>query len=444
MDAPLTDRASLIEWIEKGCKPRSQWLVGLEHEEFGFLRKTLTPLPYEGAHGICALMEKLATQGWARVEEEGRLVALKRPKNLGGGDFTLEPGGQLELAAAPLRTVEEVHHHVSEHVSILRATLREWDIDLLQIGFAPTWSIDDMPLPPKPRYVHLRHYLDTRGPEGAQMMYRTCASQVNLDYKDEADMVLKMRVGLALQPIAIALLANSPFAEGRDSGVLSYRSHLWAGTDHSRTGLLPFVFEDGFGFERYVDYALTVPLCCVMRDGRCIGAPTYPPFRDFFEGKLEGGERPTPEDWEIHLTTIWPEARLKHFIEMRGADMGPINHLSAHAAFWVGLLYDSDCLHAAWDVAKDWSAEERWELRLKSCQTALHAPFRKETIGDIAERVLEIAQVGLKRWNPQDAPYLHPLLEIAQTRTTRAEKLLQLYNSAWKQDVTKIFECFDV
>jgi glutamate--cysteine ligase len=288
--------------------------------------------------------------------------------------------------------------------------------------------------------------MPTKGKLGPEMMFRSCTVQTNLDFSSESDMVKKFKVSLALQPIATAIFANSPFTEGKPNGFLSYRSHVWLDTDPDRTGMLPFVFEDGFGFERYADYALDVPMYLVERDGKYIDAAGQS-FRDFMDGKLPAlpGEKPLLKDWETHLTTIFPEVRLKRFLEMRGADGGPWRRLCALPAFWVGLLYDSDALEAAWDLVKDWTDEERHELRRAVPVQALKTKFRDRTVCDIAREALQISQAGLKARdirdanNMSEAHFLETLDEIIEENRTPAEELLEAYRTRWNGDIDHVF-----
>ena len=276
------------------------------------------------------------------------------------------------------------------------------------------------------------------------MMLRSCTVQVNLDFESEADMVEKFRASLALQPVATALFANSPFVDGVPSGYQSYRSHLWEDTDPDRCGILPFVFEDGMGFERYVEYALDVPMYFVYRDGEYVDVSGQS-FRDFLDGKLPGrpGETPTMSDWSDHLTTIFPEVRLKKFLEMRGADGGPWRSLCALPALWVGLLYDADCQSAAWDLAKDWTLEEHNYLRAEVPRHGLRTKFRDGTVQDVALRVLEIAEAGLKRRaildksGDDESGFLNTLREIAERGYPASEKLLlKLYETERQKRVS--------
>ncbi|MEZ5994730.1 MAG: glutamate--cysteine ligase [Hyphomonadaceae bacterium] len=442
---PLTGFADLVAHLGKGVKPdRSTWRIGTEHEKFAFYRDTLEPVPYEGERGIGALLNGLAERyGWERISEGGNVIALKQ----GMASITLEPGGQFELSGAPLEHLHQTCAETGSHLSQLRDVAGKLGIAFLGLGFSPLWSLDETPVMPKGRYKIMRNYMARVGRLGRQMMFRSCTVQTNLDFASEADMVKKFRVALALQPIATALFANSPFAEGRLNGFLSYRGHIWTDTDPDRTGMLPFVFEDGMGFERYAAYALDVPMYFVYRDGKYIDASGQS-FRAFMNGKLPAlpGELPTEKDWEDHLTTIFPEVRLKTYLEMRGADAGPWSRLCALPAFWAGILYCDAALEAAWSLVKAWTAEDREALRRAAPALGLKAPIRGVTAQDIAQAALAIARQGLKSRACADSAgadethFLTELDDIAASGVTPAERLIERYKTEWGGDVRAVFE----
>lgn len=359
-DTQVTDRSQLVEYIASGEKPKDAWRIGTEHEKFGFRLDDLRPPTFDGDRGIEALLRGMTRFGWEAVNENGRTIALLRD----GASVTLEPAGQLELSGGMLETIHETCSEVRSHLVEVKTVADELQIGFLGMGFQPKWRRDEMPWMPKGRYQIMKNYMPKVGSLGLDMMTRTCTVQVNLDFASEADMVKKFRVSLALQPIATALFADSPFTEGKPNGYLSYRSHIWTDTDGDRTGMLDFVFEDGFGYERYVDYLLDVPMYFSYRQGRYIDASGQS-FRDFLQGRLPAlpGALPTFTDWSDHMTTAFPEVRMKKFLEMRGADGGPWGRLCALPAFWVGLLYDDEALDAAWDLVKDFSRQERHALR---------------------------------------------------------------------------------
>ncbi|MBT8456895.1 MAG: glutamate--cysteine ligase [Alphaproteobacteria bacterium] len=442
---PIERHEQLAEYLADGCKPKEDWRIGTEHEKFGYCRDTLKPLPYDGPRSIRAMLEGLqARYGWTPLFEGENIIGLEKD----GANISLEPGGQLELSGAPLETIHETCDEVNEHLVEVHSVADEIGARFIGLGAAPHWTHDDMPIMPKGRYRLMTEYMGRVGTHGTQMMYRTCTVQVNLDFGSEADMIQKMRVALALQPVATALFANSPFFEGKLNGHKSWRSRIWRDLDPDRTGTLPFVFEDGFGFERWAEYALDVPMYFVYRDGEYIDARGQS-FRDFMAGKLPAlpGETPTLSDWADHLTTIFPEARLKQFIEMRGADGGPWRRLCALPALWVGLLYDETAQDAAWDLVKDWTAETREELRVAASVDGLQAKVGKIGMHDLAREVVAIAETGLKARArpgaggliPDETHFLNALSESIATGHVPADDLIAHYNSDWNGDVTRVF-----
>lgn len=444
--AQLTDPRELAAWLESGCKPKSDWRIGTEHEKFGFCTDSLKPLPYEGERGIRAMLEGLAREfAWEPVLEDGAPIALKKDDC----SITLEPGGQLELSGGLLDNLHQTCREVNDHLAQVRAVAEPLGIGFLGMGFHPSARRDEIEWMPKARYVIMRNYMPKVGTLGQDMMKRTCTVQVNLDFSSEADMVAKFRASLALQPIATALFANSPFVEGKPSGFLSYRSHVWTDTDPDRTGMLPWVFESGMGFERYVDWMLDVPMYFVRRNGRYIDVAGRS-FRDFLAGKLPGleGEFPTLSDWEDHLTTAFPEVRLKRFLEMRGADGGPWRRLCALPAFWVGLLYDSDNLAACLELTRDWSLADRQALREDVARIGLRARIGKYSVRELSRKLLGLARQGLARRErhnaagDHEASFINPLEEIVDRGTTPAEVKLAAFETRWKGDVSRVFREF--
>jgi len=444
-DTPITDHRQLVDVLASGEKPREAWRIGTEHEKFGFRLDDLRPPTFDGERGIEALLKGLARFGWTPFEEHGHVIALTK----GLASVTLEPAGQLELSGAPVETLHDTCREVGSHLREVREVADELGLGFLGMGFQPKWRRDEMPWMPKGRYRIMREYMPKVGTLGLDMMTRTCTVQVNLDYASEADMVKKFRVSLALQPVATALFADSPFTDGKPNGYLSYRSHIWTDTDRDRTGMLDFVFEDGFGYERYVDYLLDVPMYFSYRDGEYIDA-SGKSFRAFLRGELDvlPGALPTIRDWNDHMTTAFPEVRLKKFLEMRGADGGPWNRLCALPAFWVGLLYDDAALDAAWDLVRDFSMAERNALRDDVPRHALKTPFRGGTLRDIAIEALKIADAGLRRRARADScgvdesGFIAPLLEIAEAGETPAERKLALFHGAWNGSVDPVFREF--
>ena len=442
---PLGGFDDLVAYLAAGCKPEG-W-IGTEHEKFGFFQEDFAPIPYEGERGIAALLSGLQRFGWEALYEEENIIGLEqRTEDGNAAAISLEPGGQFELSGAMLKTLHESCAELDSHLAQVRSVTEELGIGFLGLGFAPHWRLDQIPVMPKERYRIIARYMKRLGTMGLDMMFRTCTVQVNLDFSSEADMVKKLRVSLALQPLATALFANSPFREGRDNGFLSYRSHMWTDTDPQRSGMLDLAFEPGFGFAEYARYALEVPLYFVHRHGRYVDVSGRS-FRDFLAGRLPGleGEYPNEADWANHLTTIFPEARLKRFLEMRGADAGSRPLLCALPAFWVGLLYHEPSLDAAWEIVSQWNAEERNRLRLAVPKSALAAPFRGERLADWGWRFLELARNGLQARGFLDAEgndetlFLQPLEEILSSGRTPAEELLARFQGPWKGDITRIF-----
>jgi len=433
----ITSQTQLAEYLARGCKPRDAWRIGTEHEKFGFLTDTLEPLPYDGPRSVRAVLQGIADRfGWTPVREGDAIIGLTRD----GANVSLEPGGQLELSGATVETLHQTRAEIAAHLSEVAAVAGPLGLGFIGLGAAPHWSHAQMPMMPKGRYRLMTHYMDRVGTHGTQMMYRTCTVQVNLDFASEADMVQKLRVALALQPVATALMANSPFFDGRPNGHRSWRSRIWRGLDAARTGTLPFVFEPGFGFEHYVDYALDVPMYFVYRDGRYIDALGQS-FRDFLAGRLPAlpGQVPTLSDWADHLTTIFPEARLKRFIEMRGADAGPPEHLVALSALWVGLIYDQGALDSAWDLCRSWDLATREGLRVAASERGLAAEAGGVRMADLAPRVLALARAGLAARGLGEAGYLDVLDARAARGETLADHWLARFNGAWAGDVTRIF-----
>jgi len=443
---PIESRDELVAWFEAGCKPKARFRVGTEHEKFPFTLKGRRPVPYEGPRGIRALLDGMRDiLGWEPIMEGANVIGLADVT--GGGAISLEPGGQFELSGAPLETVHQTARELMAHLAQLREVAKPLGIGFLGMGMTPDWRREDMPAMPKGRYRIMTSYMPKVGTLGLDMMYRTCTVQANLDFSSEADMVKKMRVALALQPLGTALFANSPFTEGKPNGFVSFRSEIWRDTDNDRAGMLPFVFEQGFGFEQYVDYALDVPMYFLKRGDDYIDVSGQS-FRQFLDGGLPShpGERPTMSDWANHVSTIFPEVRLKRYIEMRGSDGGPWRRLPSLPAFWVGLMYDEDNLEACWRMVKDWTAEDRQMLRDDVPRRGFKARIRGRSLLDIAREVLPLAHGGLARRNHRDGNgrdetrYLRPLDEIVARGTTPAELLLEEYHGKWDGSVAPIYD----
>ena len=448
LSAPrISGKSELIDWFAAGGKPKENWRIGTEHEKFGFLKDGLRPLPYEGEASVRAMLEGMRERfGWAPIIESNNIIGLSKD----GASVSLEPGGQFELSGAPLVTIHETCREVGTHLDQVREIADPLGIGFLGLGFSPIWSMDETPVMPKGRYGIMLNYMPRVGRLGREMMKRTCTVQTNLDFADEADMVKKLRVSLALQPVATALFANSPFAEGRPNGFQSYRSAVWADLDPDRTGMLPFAFEEGFGFEQYVDFALDVPMYFVRRQGRYLDVAGQS-FRDFMVGALPGlpGELPTMADFEDHLSTIFPEVRLKRYLEMRGADSGPWSRLCALPALWVGLLYDEEALDAAWELVRDWDWTEREGVRRSVAALGLNTPVPgRRSLRALAGEVLEIAGGGLRRRaklnasGDDESGFLSDLVDIVRTGRTPSDVLLERYHGAWARDIRHVFREF--
>jgi glutamate--cysteine ligase len=443
---PIDSREDLLSVFAGGEKPREQWRIGTEHEKFVYRVADHRAPSWEEPGGIRDLLTGLTEYGWAPVLENGKVIALAGQD----GTISLEPAGQFELSGAPLENLHQTCSEAARHLEQCKTVGDRLGLGFLGLGMWPDKTRDELPVMPKGRYAIMLGYMPKVGGLGLDMMLRTCTIQVNLDYSSEADMVKKFRVGLALQPVATALFANSPFTEGRPNGYQSFRSHIWEDTDPDRTGMLPFVFEDGFGYERYCDYALNVPMYFVYRDGRYIDVAGER-FGDFIEGKLPQlpGEKPMVSDWVDHLSTAFPEVRLKSFLEMRGADGGRWSRICALPALWVGLLYDEVALDAAWDLVKDWKIEDREKLRHEVPKLALDAMTPDgEPMREFAGRVLDIAADGLTRRaklnsaGDNEGGFLDPLREVVLGGMTPADRLLQRYENEWGGDVSHIYEEF--
>ena len=444
-DDPVIEHVGqLAAPMAAGEKPRGAWRIGTEHEKLVYRIADHRAPSYDEPGGIHDLLMALTDYGWRPVEENGKVIAMSGED----GAVSLEPAGQLELSGAPLENLHQTCAETGRHLKQVKEIGAKTGTGFLGLGMWPDKRRDELPIMPKGRYAIMLRHMPRVGSMGLDMMLRTCTIQTNLDYASEADMVQKFRVSLALQPLATALFANSPFTEGKPNGFLSYRSHIWSDTDPHRTGMLPFVFEDGFGYERYVDYMLDVPMYFVFRDGRYIDAAGQS-FRDFMRGELPAlpGERPHESDWIDHLSTAFPEVRLKSFLEMRGADGGPWNRICALPALWVGLLYDQTALDAAWDLVKDWDMAGREALRNAVPKLGLDAPIPGGgTLRDIAAEVLAIARAGLSaraRLNAagdNETGFLEPLDEIVRTGTVPAQRLLDLYHGEWGGDISRAYE----
>lgn len=444
-NSPIIEKFDdLLLTFQKGMKPKEDWRIGTEHEKFGFYHGTNDPVPYGGENGIRALLEGVQKgNNWAPIMEGDNIIGLKD----GMASITLEPGGQFELSGAPLNSIHETCKEIAAHLKVVRTAADPLNIGFLGLGFQPKTALEDVPMMPKGRYNIMKAYMQKVGRLGRQMMFRSCTVQVNLDYSSEIDMAQKFKASLALQPIATALFANSPFAEGRLNGYQSYRAHVWSDTDPDRTGVPKFIFNKDFGFADYANYALDVPMYFVYRGGIYHDVSGLS-FRDFMAGKLKGfeGQLPTQKDWEDHLTTLFPEVRLKSYLEMRGADSGPWSRLCALPALFVGMLYDEASLKACLEIIKDWDYEDIEGLRRTVPMLGLDAKIAGRRAQDIAKEVLEISRAGLNARAQLNAAgdnetgFLSELDEIATSGKNSAQKLIEKFKNEWGRDINRVYQ----
>lgn len=448
-DTPIENKAQLIALLAEGSKPQSSWRIGTEHEKFGFVlpddrsgREAFSPPSYE-KDGIEALLHAIKGDGsaWQAIEDHGKLIGLKGQGAHKGESLSLEPAGQFELSGRPVVDLHETAAEMATHFEEARGPAKALGLGFAPLGFQPLWSRSAMPIMPKSRYAIMRNYMPKVGTLGLDMMTRTCTVQVNLDFGSEEDMARKMRVSLALQPLATALFANSPFYEGKPNGLLSNRARVWTDTDNARSGMPECCFEDGFGFEHYVDWVLDVPMYFVMRDGesRDVAGAS---FRDWLAGKAQpalDGLTPTMGDFEDHLTTAFPDVRLKQFLEMRGADAGSPEMMLAQSALWVGLLYDPTTLQAAEALVREYAWDDYRALRADVPEKGMEASF-PGGLRALAARVIVLASDGLRARNLGEEAYLAPLQAIAEGGKTQAEHWLERYHGAWQGDVRHIFQ----
>ena len=445
-NSPICGVDELVGYLAAGNKPRDKWRIGTEHEKFPFYVDGHGPVPYGGERGIRALLEGMQrTLGWDPIVDDGRIIGLVEPT--GQGAISLEPGGQFELSGAPLETIHQTCREGNAHLAQLREIAEPLGIRFLGLGGSPKWSLADTPKMPKSRYDIMTAYMPKVGSQGLDMMYRTCTIQVNLDFESEADMRRKMQVSLKLQPLSTALFANSPFTDTRPNGLQSWRGEIWTDTDNQRSGLLPFCFSPDFGFADYVEWALDVPMYFVIRDGRYHDM-THMTFRQFMAGAARGevpDGMPTMGDWANHLSTLFPDVRLKRFLEMRGADGGPWRRICALPAFWVGLLYDAEALDAAEEMTRDWTYAEVREMRDAVPREALATMFRNRSLLEVGRETLASSRLGLKnrarknRDGYDEQSFLAPLDEVVARGTTSAEEMVQAYHMRWGGSIDPVF-----
>ncbi|MEO0329426.1 MAG: glutamate--cysteine ligase [Pseudomonadota bacterium] len=444
---PIEENSQMLEWLTKGCKPKSEWRIGTEHEKFGFCLQTHQPVPYEGDRGIGAILKALkAESDWEAIEDDGKIIGLFNPVE--GGAISLEPGGQFELSGAPLETLHQTCRESNQHLDQVKKIAADMGIGFLGIGASPLWTFDETPMMPKSRYKIMKQYMPKVGSQGHDMMFRTTTIQVNLDFSDEIDMVRKLQVSLKLQSMASALFASSPFTEGKPNGMLSWRSDIWRDVDNQRGGYHRFMLDKDFGFEKYVEWALDIPMYFIIRDGEYRDC-TDITFRQFLNGALKGeieDWRANVGDWGNHLSTLFPDVRLKRFLEMRGADGGPWQRICALPAFWVGLLYSDTALSAAEEVTANWDAEMVSDLRDQVPKSGLKAEIDGKPLIEFAKEILQISHNGLKeRGNLNsdgidETAFLVPLEDTVAQHKTPAEIMLMKYNGEWNGDILKVFE----
>ena len=444
---PIENHAQLVEWLSAGCKPKDEWRIGTEHEKFGFCMETLAPVPYEGDRGIKTILQILQEEsGWEPIEDEGNIIGLYNPVE--GGAISLEPGGQFELSGAPLKSVHETCRESNQHLAQVKKIAEKLGIGFLGLGGSPIWTLAETPTMPKSRYEIMKRYMPKVGSQGHDMMFRTCTIQVNLDFSDERDMVRKLQLSLKLQPLASALFANSPFTEGKPNGLLSWRSDIWRDVDNQRSGLHRFMLDADFGFERYVEWALDVPMYFIIRDGKYHDC-THVTFRQFLSGALKGeleDWRANIGDWGNHLSTLFPDVRLKRFLEMRGADGGPWHGICALPAFWVGLLYSETAMSEAEEVTSDWNFETVESFRDSVPTEGLKAKANGLNLLDIARKITGISSAGLRdrailnEDGFDESVFPIPLEDAVSTGKTPADQMLERYHGDWKGNIEKVFE----
>ena len=444
--AIIKDVGQLVEWIAKGAKPAADWRIGTEHEKFLFHRDSLRPVAYDGDSGVEAMLNalcKVIGDKATPIIEKGKIIGLKDGD---GGSVSLEPGGQLELSGAPLSNLHQTCAETGRHLRHMRAVSSALGVGMLGIGFQPKWRRDNISWMPKGRYQIMRNHMPKVGTMGLDMMLRSCTVQVNLDYADEADMRRKFRTSLALQPIATALFANSPFKDGKPSGWLSGRAHVWTDTDNARCGVPSCVFDPHFGYEQWIDYILDVPMYFLHRGEDYVDVAGKS-FRDYLAGTLAGfeGEPPQMADFEDHITTAFPEVRLKQYLEMRGADSGSWANICALPAYWVGLLYCDEALAEAEDLVRDVGSDDVMAARLSVAKDGLRGKLGAHDVATLAKKTIDIASKGLRNrgifddGGDDESGFLQPLRKVIATQKTPAEVMLDLYHGDWAEDIDQVF-----
>lgn len=438
---PVASISELVDYLRQGEKPADRFQIGTEHEKIGLRVDDLRPVPYEGDRGIGVLLEQIAREDdWTPVHEEANVIALVK----GGASITLEPGGQLELSDAPVRTIFETCREFNRHLDVVRRVSAPMGLIWLSLGCNPLHEVVDVPRMPKARYRIMSRYLPTRGDLSLHMMHLTATVQANLDYSDEADMVAKMRTAMGVTPVVSAIFANSSIAGGKPTGFVSRRIHFWRHTDSDRCGLLPFVFEPDFGYARYVDWAIDVPMFFVVRDGKYLPTEGLT-FRQFVQ-KGHAGHRATLSDFDRHLTTLFPEVRLKRVLEMRGADAVPSHLTCALPALWKGILYDAEAMAAAWELVKDWSFEERVAALEAVARQGLAADVPGGPVLPLARQLVTIAFGGLRRIahpgesRDDERGFLEPLFQQLETGKSPGQVILDHWEGDWGGAFERLIE----
>ena len=443
----IESKDQLTQYLRDGEKSISEFRIGTEHEKFVFNIHDNSPVPYEGDKGIKSLLLNLTRFGWKEVLENNNVIALERDESLGGGSITLEPGGQFELSGAKLKDIHETFNEIYEHKNQVSEVAAELGLGFLGIGFTPDWKRENISIMPKQRYDIMRSYMPKKGQLGLDMMLRSSTIQVNLDYSSEEDMIRKFRFSLVIQPIVTAIFSNSPVSDGKLNNYKSYRGFVWTDTDPDRTGMLPFVFDKFMSYESYVDYAIDVPMYFVYREGNYIDL-SGKSFRDFLNGRLNemNNEQPTMSDWELHLTTIFPEVRLKKWLEMRGADAGNLQSVCALSAFWTGLLYEESSLNNAYRLLGDIDIQELNELRLSCAKNGLESKTKNINVLELGKDLLEISHEGLRKRKKLNAEgedesiFLSPVSEILKNQRSPADIIISNYYGDWEMKIENFYK----
>jgi len=441
----VINKNELIGYFFDGVKSKNNLKIGVEHEKFILNKESLKPISYYENNGIKNILEKLTTLGWEPLYDDNKntIIAVKKGKQA----ITLEPGGQIELSGAPLDNIHETCEETTNHLKELKKLGNEFNFILLGIGVEPNLKLDDFPWMPKQRYKIMRKYMEQVGTLGHHMMKRTCTNQVNIDYSSEEDMINKIRLILNLESIATAIFSNSPFDQGNVSKYRSLRSHFWHHTDPNRTGLLPFVFDKDFNFEKYTDYALNIPMYFIRREHKYINMTQYT-FKDYLEGKCtKVNYEATLDDWEDHLTTLFPQVRLKHYLEIRSMDACNWDLICSQPAFWIGILYDDEILDKIKQITEDWKGEDRQYLNKRVPEDGLKTEFKKRKLIDFAQEFFELSKKGLSKRNQlskngefDESIHMKDLENNLTDGCSPADCLITKFNTTWEKSVLPIYK----